>query len=64
MKIGVFDSGLGGLNILKSLRQKLPQYDYVYLGDTLHVPYGEKTPEQIAQEVQAVKVQETAKDKK
>ena len=43
MKIGVFDSGLGGLIIAKSLMQTLPQYDYVYLGDTEHLPYGEKT---------------------
>ena len=43
MKIGVFDSGLGGLVIAKALMQALPQYDYVYYGDTAHVPYGEKT---------------------
>ena len=42
MKIGVFDSGLGGLVIAKALMQALPQYDYVYYGDTAHVPYGEK----------------------
>ena len=47
MKIGVFDSGLGGLVIAKSLIQALPQYDYVYYGDTAHVPYGEKTPGRI-----------------
>lgn len=43
MKIGVFDSGLGGLVITKSLIEKLPEYDYFYLGDTKHLPYGEKT---------------------
>lgn len=42
MKIGVFDSGLGGLIVLKSIVKKLPQYDYVYLGDTLHMPYGNR----------------------
>lgn len=47
MKIGVFDSGLGGLSILKSFRKTLPQYDYLYLGDSLHVPYGDKDPEKI-----------------
>ncbi len=47
MKIGVFDSGLGGLVIAKALMQVLPQYDYVYYGDTAHVPYGEKTPGRI-----------------
>ena len=47
MKIGVFDSGLGGLVIAKALMEALPQYDYVYYGDTAHVPYGEKTPGRI-----------------
>ena len=47
MKIGVFDSGLGGLVIAKALIDALPQYDYVYYGDTAHVPYGEKTPGRI-----------------
>lgn len=41
-KIGLFDSGLGGLGIAKSVIAQLPQYDYVYLGDTLHKPYGPK----------------------
>lgn len=52
MKIGVFDSGLGGLFILKSVAENLPEYDYVYLGDTLHLPYGEKTQEAICALVQ------------
>ena len=43
MKIGVFDSGLGGLVIAKALMQALPEYDYVYYGDTRNLPYGEKT---------------------
>jgi len=43
MKIGVFDSGLGGLVIAKALMEALPKYDYVYYGDTAHLPYGEKT---------------------
>lgn len=47
MKIGVFDSGLGGLIIAKSLMQALPEYDYVYYGDTKNLPYGEKTTGQI-----------------
>lgn len=47
MKIGVFDSGLGGLIILKALTKKLPQYDYVYLGDTKRVPYGDRSHEVI-----------------
>lgn len=47
MKIGVFDSGLGGLVITKALINALPEYDYVYYGDTKHLPYGEKTSGQI-----------------
>lgn len=47
MKIGVFDSGLGGLIITRAIIKKLPQYDYVYLGDTKNLPYGQKTPIQI-----------------
>lgn len=47
MNIGIFDSGLGGLLITKSLIKKLPQYNYVYLGDTKRVPYGNRSPESI-----------------
>lgn len=43
MKIGVFDSGLGGLAILKDIFKVLPQYDYIYLGDNARVPYGGKS---------------------
>jgi glutamate racemase len=39
-KIGVFDSGYGGLTILEAIRQQLPQYDYLYLGDNARAPYG------------------------
>lgn len=45
--IGVFDSGLGGLTILKYFLKRLPAYDYLYLGDNARVPYGEKSPETI-----------------
>ena len=41
--IGVFDSGYGGLTILKELRQRLPQYDYLYLGDNARAPYGSRS---------------------
>ncbi len=40
MNIGLFDSGLGGLTILKEFIRLLPQYDYIYLGDNAYVPYG------------------------
>lgn len=41
--IGVFDSGYGGLTILKGIREALPQYDYVYLGDNARTPYGTRS---------------------
>ncbi len=47
MKIGFFDSGLGGLVILKAVAAHLPQYDYEYYGDTEHLPYGDKTEAEI-----------------
>ena len=47
MRIGIFDSGLGGLLITDSLTQHLPQYDYLYLGDTARVPYGNRSQETI-----------------
>lgn len=45
--IGVFDSGLGGLTVLKELLKHLPEYDYLYLGDNARVPYGNKSQELI-----------------
>jgi glutamate racemase len=47
MKIGIFDSGLGGLIILKEIVKKLPQYDYIYLGDNARTPYGNRSQEAI-----------------
>lgn len=41
-KVGVFDSGLGGLTVLKELLAQRPNHDYVYFGDTAHVPYGSR----------------------
>jgi glutamate racemase len=41
--IGVFDSGFGGLTVLKEIEQALPQYDYVYLGDNARAPYGTRS---------------------
>ncbi len=41
--IGVFDSGFGGLTIFKEIRNKLPDYDYIYLGDNARAPYGHHT---------------------
>lgn len=47
MKIGIFDSGLGGLIIARAIRKDMPSYDYVYLGDTKNLPYGNKSQKQI-----------------
>lgn len=41
--IGIFDSGYGGLTILKSIRERLPEYDYLYLGDNARAPYGTRS---------------------
>ena len=45
--IGVFDSGIGGLTVLRALRERLPQENFVYLGDTARVPYGTKGPKTV-----------------
>lgn len=47
--IGLFDSGFGGLTILRELSQLLPAENLIYLGDTAHLPYGNKSPEKIVQ---------------
>ena len=49
MKIGVFDSGYGGLTILEQIRKQLPEYDYLYLGDNARAPYGTHSFEVIHQ---------------
>ena len=45
--VGVFDSGVGGVSVLRSLVQELPNERFVYFGDSAHAPYGEKTPEEV-----------------
>jgi glutamate racemase len=45
--IGVFDSGYGGLTVLRSLVQTMPEYDYLYLGDNARAPYGNRTYEEV-----------------
>jgi glutamate racemase len=45
--IGIFDSGVGGLTVVKQIFKRLPHEDIVYLGDTARVPYGTKSPETI-----------------
>ena len=41
--IGIFDSGYGGLTILRQIRSLMPQYDYLYLGDNARAPYGTRS---------------------
>ncbi len=45
--IGVFDSGIGGLTVLRELLRQLPEENFVYFGDTAHVPYGNKSPDTV-----------------
>jgi glutamate racemase len=45
--VGVFDSGVGGLTVLRALARALPHEDFLYLGDTARLPYGTKSPESI-----------------
>ena len=49
LAIGVFDSGMGGLTVLRALRERLPQESFVYLGDTARLPYGTKSPDTVKQ---------------
>ena len=45
--IGFFDSGVGGLTVLKRLKELLPNENIIFYGDSAHVPYGEKTEEEL-----------------
>lgn len=54
MKIGIFDSGLGGLSVLHHALKVLPDAHYIYYADEEHVPYGEKTKEQIKSYVKEI----------
>jgi glutamate racemase len=47
LPIGIFDSGIGGLTVLKALREALPLEHFLYLGDTARLPYGTKSPETV-----------------
>jgi len=48
LPIGVFDSGVGGLTVLRALRRRLPSEPFLYLGDTARLPYGTKSPRTVA----------------
>lgn len=47
MRVGIFDSGLGGLTILKKLIDEKPNNEYIYYGDTMNLPYGNKSMEEL-----------------
>ena len=47
MKIGVFDSGIGGLTVLEKLKEVIPDEDYIFYADSKNNPYGEKTEEEL-----------------
>jgi glutamate racemase len=47
MAVGIFDSGLGGLTVLKAVQERLPEVDFVYLADSAHAPYGVRTADDI-----------------
>ncbi len=47
LPIGVFDSGMGGLTVLRALKARLPQESFLYLGDTARLPYGTKSPDTV-----------------
>lgn len=49
LAIGVFDSGMGGLTVLRALKEFLPQESFIYLGDTARLPYGTKSPDTVKQ---------------
>jgi len=48
LPIGIFDSGVGGLTVLRAIRERLPNEQLIYLGDTARVPYGTKSPKTVA----------------
>lgn len=49
MRVGIFDSGIGGLTVLHNLIKNYPNNEYIYYGDTLNLPYGNKTKEELEQ---------------
>jgi glutamate racemase len=51
MRIALFDSGIGGISVLTEAVRRLPKEDFLYVADTLHVPYGNKPKEQVKQHI-------------
>ena len=48
LPIGIFDSGMGGLTVLRALIERLPDEQFIYLGDTARLPYGTKSAETVS----------------
>lgn len=49
LRIGMYDSGVGGLTVLAAFVRQMPYHDYIYFGDTRNAPYGDRSPEEIRQ---------------
>ena len=54
LPIGVFDSGIGGLTVLYKLIEMFPNEDFIYVGDTINLPYGTKSSEQLKKIISGV----------
>ena len=52
--IGVFDSGIGGLSVLKEIQQLLPNENLIYVGDSAHAPYGDRSAEYVKKRSQFI----------
>ena len=62
--IGVFDSGLGGLTVVKELVRQLPQEAILYFGDTARVPYGTKSPDTIRRFARDDRIRRAGRDRR
>ena len=51
---GVYDSGIGGLSVWRELAAQMPEQDYVYVADSAHCPYGDKSPDYIIERASSV----------
>lgn len=60
--VGVFDSGIGGLSVLKALRAALPRHDFIYVADSGHAPYGERDEAYVVARTQAIAAWLVAQD--
>ena len=54
LRIGLFDSGVGGITVLRQIRAQMPQESILYFGDTARLPYGTKSPQEILQYVREI----------